>query len=218
MAAGRQAFAPGASAAMICDDDQNDGMAFTNPDVDLTALPRFDEARLHALHPRYPRLVLGLAALIEVPAVLVVAVIVSLVDRIRAPAGLAIVLGALAACVAIAWFRHRTASLIRYGVRRHDVIVRSGIFWRKEAVLPLKRIQHVEEVQGPLDKLFALSTLRLFSAGTGHVTLLIPGLDMPTAAALSRFILSLHEPGADAPEPTAAAHAAGAGAAERSES
>ncbi len=190
---------------MNCGDDQNGGMSFTNPDVDLTALPRFDEARLHALHPRYPRLVLALVALTGVPAFLVVAVVVSLLDRIL---GFAIVLGVLALFAAVAWFAHRAASVIRYAVRRHDVIVRSGVFWRKEAVQPIKRIQHVEEVQGPLDKLFGLSTLKLFSAGTGHVTFQIPGLDVATAAALSRFILSFHEPAAGAHAPAAATHAA----------
>lgn len=198
---------------MICADDQNGGMAFTNPDVDLTALPRFDEARLHALHPRYPRLVLGLVALIEVPAFLAVAGVVSLLDRGRVPAPFAIVLGVLAVFAAVAWFKHRAASVIRYAVRQHDVIVRSGVFWKKVAVQPIKRIQHVEEMQGPLDKFFGLSTLKLFSAGTGHVTLQIPGLDVATAAALSRFILSFHEPGADAPAPAAGAHAAGSGTA-----
>jgi membrane protein YdbS with pleckstrin-like domain len=188
-------------------------MSFTNPDVDLAALPRFDEARLHALHPRYPRLVLGLVGLIEVPAFLVLAVVVSLLDRIVVPARFAIALGVLALFATVAWFAHRTASAIRYAVRRHDVIVRSGVFWQKVAVQPIKRIQHVQEMQGPLEKFFGLSTLKLFSAGTGHVTLQIPGLDVATAAALSRFILGFHEPGADAPVPAAAAHAGGSGTA-----
>lgn len=182
-------------------------MSFTNPDVDIAALPRFDEARLHALHPRYPRLVLALVGLIEVPAFIVIAVVVSLLGRDRVPAPFAIVLGVLALFVAVAWFRHKAASVIRYAVRQHDVIVRSGVFWKKDAVQPIKRIQHVEEVQGPLDKFFDLSTLKLFSAGTGDVRLQIPGLDVATAAALRSFILSVHESGADAPAPAAPAHA-----------
>lgn len=193
-------------------------MSFTNPDVDLATLPRFDEARLHALDPRYARLVLVVAALIEVPAVIVIAVVVARLDRIPIPGRLAIVLGVVLLLAALAWFAHQAASVIRYGVRRHDVIVRSGVFWKTEAVQPIKRIQHVEQVQGPLDKRVGLSTLKLFSAGTGHVTFQIPGLEVETAAALSRFILSFHEPEAAAPiaaAPDAAVE--GAPAAERPE-
>jgi membrane protein YdbS with pleckstrin-like domain len=199
-------------------DDKKGSMSFTNPDVDLAVLPRFDEARLHALDPRYARLVLGLAALVEVPAVVVVAVVVSLLDRIPVPGRVAIVLGVFALLAAVAWFAHEAASVIRYAARRHDVIVRSGVFWTKEAVQPIKRIQHVEQVQGPLDKRFGLSTLKLFSAGTGYATFQIPGLDVETAAALSRFILSFHEPAAmGGTSPGVAAHAAVSATADRAD-
>ena len=44
-------------------------MSFVNAAVDLDSLPRAEDAPLHSVDPRYPRLVLGLALLAEVPAV-----------------------------------------------------------------------------------------------------------------------------------------------------
>ncbi len=87
------------------------------------------------------------------------------------------------------WFVWKSASVIRYAIRDQDVIVQTGIFWRKETIQPIVRIQHVEQTQGPLEKRFGLYTLKLFSAGTGHVTFQIPGLAARTAARIKRFLL-----------------------------
>ena len=152
-------------------------------------MPRAEEAPLHAVDPRYPRLVLGIALLVGVPVFLVAAVFLLLVSPLPLSARVALVLGVFAVLSAVAWLEYRAASVIRYAVRQHDVIVRTGVFWRKETVQPIKRIQHVEQVQGPVDKRLGLSTLRLFSAGTGHVTFRIPGLATDTATRIAAFIL-----------------------------
>lgn len=103
--------------------------------------------------------------------------------------GLPFIFGGIVLLSFLVWVAWKTASVIRYAVREHDVILQTGIFWRKETVQPIARIQHVEQSQGPLDKRFGLYTLKLFSAGTGHVTFQIPGLDARTAARLRRFLL-----------------------------
>jgi membrane protein YdbS with pleckstrin-like domain len=93
----------------------------------------------------------------------------------------------------MAWFRHAAARAISYAVREHDVVVRSGVFWKRETVQPILRIQHVERAQGPLDKRFGLAKLKLFSAGTGHSTFEIPGLDAGTALRIQSFLLEQKE-------------------------
>ncbi len=163
-------------------------MSFVNAAVDLDSLPRAEETPFHAVASRYPRMVLGLALIVEVP-VFVAAAVFALIAPIPLPARVALVLAALAMLSGIAWYKHRAASVIRYAVRQHDVIVRTGVFWRKETVQPIGRIQHVEQAQGPLDKRFGLTTLRLYSAGTGHMTFRIPGLESDAAARMSAFIL-----------------------------
>lgn len=164
-------------------------MSFVNGAVDLDSLPRAEEAPFHAVDRRYPRLVLGVALLVETPVFLAGALLILVFAPIPLSAGVALVMAMLAVLSGIAWHTHRAASVIRYAVRQHDVILQTGVFWRKETVQPLKRIQHVEQVQGPLDKRLGLTTLRLYSAGTGHVTFQIPGLDAEVAARISTFIL-----------------------------
>jgi hypothetical protein len=114
-------------------------------------------------------------------------------------AGLPVAIASLAYGLVIAlflflgWFSHKSASVIRYAIREHDVIVHAGVFWKKETVQPIRRIQHVEQHQGPIDKRYGLYELKLFSAGTGQFTFRIPGLDATAAARIKQFILEVQQ-------------------------
>ena len=171
-------------------------MTFTNLDVALDDLPRAAKVEFHRLHRNHARLSLALTLLLELPIVLagLVAFAASAEFRAGVTAG-PVFLPASAICaafIAMPWLIYRSAAVIRYAIREHDIILRSGIFWKKETVQPVTRIQHVEEVQGPVAKRFGLSTLKLYSAGTGSFSFEIPGLDEETAARIKAFILERH--------------------------
>jgi hypothetical protein len=169
-------------------------MSFVNAQVPLEALPKLASVELQELSPRYARVVLGATLLVEIPALLIatIALFAVLVPKAGLPLGRALVIeaGFAAAMAALAWFAHKSASVIRYAVREHDVIVRAGVFWKKETIQPINRIQHVEQHRGPIDRRFGLYELKLFSAGTGHFTFRIPGLDAAAASRIKRFISS----------------------------
>ncbi len=172
-------------------------MTFTNTAVDLETLPRFDDAELRRPDARYPVVVLGIVLAAELAALAAALVLVTLEPEARAglstPPGVLALLGALLLAAGIAWFAHKAASVIRYAVREHDVILCSGVFWRRETIQPIRRIQHVEQLQGPVARRFGLSKVRLFSAGTAHFAFEIPGLDAEKAAQLRQAILTLRE-------------------------
>jgi membrane protein YdbS with pleckstrin-like domain len=161
---------------------------FTNLNVPLDSLPAFAEAEYHPMDARYPRLVLGIASAfgLVILAVLVVALLVR-----DAPGPLRWIApgGVLLLFTWISGISYTYARLLRFAVREHDVILRSGVFFRKETVQPISRVQHVERVQGPLDKRFGLAKLKLYSAGTGGLSFAIPGLTEQTALRLQSFIL-----------------------------
>jgi hypothetical protein len=172
-------------------------MSFANLQVQLGSLPRFAAVEFHELHPRYARVVLGVALAFETLALMAVTV---LLFAVLVPnAGLPVAIASLAYGLVIAlflflgWFSHKSASVIRYAIREHDVIVHSGVFWKKETVQPIRRIQHVEQHQGPIDKRYGLYELKLFSAGTGQFTFRIPGLDATAAARIKQFILEVQQ-------------------------
>jgi len=182
-------------------------MSFTNVQVSLETLPRFADVEYEALHASYPRLVLGVTLVFLVPIYLAVTgFLLAAIEPGTAAAWLRaglLCLALLLFVIFLAWFSYKSARVMRYALRQHDVIVQSGIFWRKEAVQPIRRIQHIEQHQGPVDKRFGLYELKLFSAGTGHFTFRIPGLDAETASSIRQFILRIQEDGwgdDDAPE------------------
>lgn len=179
-------------------------MTFTNLDVALDELPRAAEAEFHRLHPLHAPVSLALVLLIELPIVLagLVAALVSprFIAAVTAGPALLPASGVCVALVALPWLVYKSASVVRYAIREHDVIRRSGIFFKKETVQPVTRIQHVEQVQGPIAKRFGLSALKLFSAGTGSFSFEIPGLDAETAARIKAFILERHAREAEAGE------------------
>jgi membrane protein YdbS with pleckstrin-like domain len=157
--------------------------------VSLESLPAFADAEYHPIDARYPRLVLGTTVVVELAIFAALAVFLLVI--IDPPGGVRwLALGGVLLVLAwIGWVNYTYARLLRFAVREHDVIVRSGIFFRKETVQPISRVQHVERVQGPLDKRYGLAKLKLFSAGTGGVSFAIPGLAEERALRLQSFIL-----------------------------
>jgi hypothetical protein len=64
----------------------------------------------------------------------------------------------------------------RYAVRDHDLLVQHGVIFRRWSSVPHNRIQHVDTRQGPLERLFGLSRLIIFTAAGSLADASIPGL------------------------------------------
>ena len=76
-----------------------------------------------------------------------------------------------------------------YSVRSHDILFKSGVFWRTVTAVPFNRVQHVEKSSTPLDRKFKLATLQLFTAGGSSGDLKIDGFPAKTAEKLRAHIL-----------------------------
>ncbi len=77
-----------------------------------------------------------------------------------------------------------------YVVRQHDVLYKSGILWQVRVFIPKNRIQHIEIKKGPLEEIFDLRRLKIYTAGGSSSDLVIPGLREDTAEELKSFILT----------------------------
>ncbi|MFT4537256.1 MAG: membrane protein YdbS with pleckstrin-like domain [Saprospiraceae bacterium] len=78
----------------------------------------------------------------------------------------------------------------KYALRERDIIYSSGVLWRSNVVIPFNRVQHAEVSQGPLDRLFNLSSLKIYTAGGSSSDLAIPGLQPSEAERIKYFILN----------------------------
>ncbi len=77
----------------------------------------------------------------------------------------------------------------KYALRERDIIYQSGLIWRNFTVLPFNRVQHAEVQQGPIDRIFELSRLKIYTAGGSSSDLVIAGLPLERAQNLKHFIL-----------------------------
>ena len=75
-----------------------------------------------------------------------------------------------------------------YAMRERDIIFKKGWIWRSSTIVPFNRVQHTEIEQGPIERLFRLSVLKIFTAGGSSSDLKIPGLLPETANRLKDYI------------------------------
>jgi membrane protein YdbS with pleckstrin-like domain len=72
----------------------------------------------------------------------------------------------------------------RYVVREHDLLVQHGVLFRRWSSVPHSRIQHVDTRQGPIERIFGLSRLIVFTAAGSLADAAIPGLKTADAERL----------------------------------
>lgn len=53
----------------------------------------------------------------------------------------------------------------RYIIDSANIKVREGIFWIKETIIPMERLHKLQVSQGPIDRMFRLSSVRVTTAG-----------------------------------------------------
>jgi membrane protein YdbS with pleckstrin-like domain len=70
----------------------------------------------------------------------------------------------------LAWARWR------YGYLGDLLLLRYGILFVEERAVPVRRMQHVDLVRGPIERLFGLATLVVFTAGNEGSAFRVPGL------------------------------------------
>ena len=81
-------------------------------------------------------------------------------------------------------FKHKA-----YAIRERDILYKSGWLWRSITTAPFSRVQHLRIDQGPIERQFKLSKLKIFTAGGSSSDISIPGLNPQMAKELKEFIV-----------------------------
>ncbi len=79
---------------------------------------------------------------------------------------------------------------LQFGVDETGIAIESGVIWRSRVALPRVRIQHTDVSQGPLERRHGIGTLKLYTAGSRHVKIELPGLNHDEALALRDALLA----------------------------
>jgi hypothetical protein len=64
--------------------------------------------------------------------------------------------------------------LYGYMIEDEYVMVQKGVLFRRRDYIPIKRIQHIEKLHGPIQTLFKISTLIIYTAGSNDIIVGIP--------------------------------------------
>jgi membrane protein YdbS with pleckstrin-like domain len=68
-------------------------------------------------------------------------------------------------------YRHRGYRLDADGIE-----IKDGVLWRRVMNVPRSRVQHTDVAQGPLERRHGLGRLIVYTAGTDHARVELPGL------------------------------------------
>jgi hypothetical protein len=94
---------------------------------------------------------------------------------------------------ALAYYSYRWAEIeyrhMSYRVDDDGIEIRAGVIWRAVANVPRSRVQHTDVAQGPLERKYGLGKLIIYTAGTQHSRVELPGLAHETALAIRDHLL-----------------------------
>jgi membrane protein YdbS with pleckstrin-like domain len=80
-----------------------------------------------------------------------------------------------------------------YRVTGRGIEIRRGVWWREAVAVPRSRVQHTDVIQGPLERALGLGTLVLYTAGTDHSRVALPGLAYGDALAIRDRLAAVDE-------------------------
>jgi membrane protein YdbS with pleckstrin-like domain len=93
----------------------------------------------------------------------------------------------------LGYYSYRWAAIMyrymSYRVDDEGIEIRSGVIWRAVSNVPRSRVQHTDVAQGPLERKYGLGKLIIYTAGTHHSRVELPGLEHQTALAIRDHLL-----------------------------
>ena len=111
--------------------------------------------------------------------------------------GLAVMIVALplwtVGVAALAWQLQRWPPIAyrftSYTVDDAGLEIARGVYWRTVTNVPKSRIQHTDVSQGPFERRHGLGTLVVYTAGTQHSEVRLPGLEFAIAQRIRAHLL-----------------------------
>lgn len=149
---------------------------FTNNELDVRGLPKFESVELQRLEPKYRRVLavnIGLALFVELIVLLILTLKpkeLSSMDVLFFWVGGALI-GLLIVWLTLLGFRKKG-----YAFREHDLIFQYGVIATSTKIIPYNRVQHVALHEGLISRYLGLAQVEIYTAGVHGGDIKIPGL------------------------------------------
>ena len=147
------------------------------------------------------RLIGWIVFAVAAPLLLVAALVGSLVPVMTVWSRVLLFVAWGAVASALAWLAHAWPPAqyrrFRYQLDSWGIVIRAGVVWRTVISVPRSRVQHTDVNQGPLERRYGLATLSIYTAGTEHARVDLPGLPYARALNIRDHLLPGRQHGAD---------------------
>ncbi len=164
-------------------------MEFQNNQLETNALPKSEDVLFEKPDPAYRMVSLYISAIVSIIPLAGYLVTGIFIEALfMAPLIWIVVSGWGMVTGMILLMAIKSYDYQGFAIRDKDILYKSGIFFRSTLIIPFNRVQHCEIDHGPIDRMFGLAELSLFTAGGSSSDLNIPGLTQDKAAALKYFI------------------------------
>ncbi len=175
---------------------ETDVPAVTEPRSSTPLEPQVEPAGVRQLDPQYVALerAVGWIVTASVSAGLLAATgVVWLTADLPRWGSVLLIPGWLLITLGIGWFTYIWPDVhyrhLSYVLDVEGIEIRSGVWWREVVSVPRSRVQHIDVSQGPLERSYGLGRLVLYTAGTDHSRVELPGLSHAVALVLRNHLL-----------------------------
>lgn len=163
-------------------------MIFQNTQISVSNLPQLEEINFIQLDKNYIKSELIGSAIFFGIVFLVLAVLTLFNQWWKQWYFWPIWGGWLAWLLTSVFFTVKNYAIAGYAIRQKDIAYRRGVLFRTITTIPFNRIQHCEITEGPVEKMFELATLKVFTAGGSSSDMAISGLHNTEARQIKQMI------------------------------
>ena len=162
---------------------------FTNDTIDISTLPKFEEAKLQPLQNGYFNVMLIQRGIFYI-LLLIPIIGLFFIDTNGFFEGKLIYVVLVWFVLVLLTFFYLRLSFRKkgYALREHDVIFKSGVISETTIIVTNNRVQHVALHQGMLSRIFGLASIELFTAGGSSSDLKISGLLLDDAKKIKESV------------------------------
>jgi hypothetical protein len=165
-------------------------MQFSNPDIDISELPKAEESKFVPIDESYYT-VLSYYQVLYWCILFLVTLSVMILNRefhSWMMTGITLLVFAIL-CFLNFRLTYLTFKNKAYAIREHDILYQTGWLRKSLHVCPYNRIQHCSVDAGVFERNLGISKLRIFTAGGNDSDIVIPGLRTEEADSLRELII-----------------------------
>lgn len=163
---------------------------FSNFEVDVTSLPRYEEVELHPISKKYlVKLQVGTTISFLFFAVGIFLGFTFLPGEFHKY----LIWATIVIFLLFGWSFFNNVMYVKksgYALREKDIVFKRGFLFERTTAVPFNRIQHVSVERSFLDKLLNISTIKVFTAGGSGSDVSVPGVKPQTATSVKEEISS----------------------------